>query len=669
MSEVSLIAAVAVAVTLALLPGAGIGLLLRLRGILLLAVAGPISIALIAVTAVVASWLGIPFGGWTVAVAVVLGWAAAALVGRRVRPREREPHESWSVGTVVTGLAAAAATAAVAVIAFSGDLASLPSQTYDGVFHLNAVSYILDSGNGSSFDLYRMTHPGPGSVEFYPAAWHDLVALVVLLSGASIPVATAAAWIATSGAVFALGSALFAAEACRSLPRPDLAAPIAAVAASFGAAAPFVLLSWGVLYPTALAYSLIPAGLGLILRLVRVRGHRAGTVALLIVWLAATGLAHPRSLPSVMLIVLPLAAAGVGGAIRRGWVDASTRRRTVGWTLAGVIALVAAVGAFSIAVLVYFDAASRPISDRLNGGPATAHQGFGESLLQALLVAPPSGPGESTLAPTPLFAAVLVIGLAVCCLHRSTRWLVGAFALTALLYALSAGSNGDFAKIATGIWYKDKFRLFAILGTLSPVLVAAGAAMLADRVSRIRGLEPWGTRRFLIVAVAISAVLAGTSWWGPTLTGMHRAIADTVTVTDAKDGRLLDSDELALIRRLPELIPDADEAVVGNPWNGSVLVWAEGARRAVFPHLIGDWDPDRLIVLEKLDQAGSDPEVCAALDRLDAHYLFASEGLLWNGDPQAQAFSVVDRAPEAPGFTEIARSGGSALFRITACDG
>jgi len=61
------------------------------------------------------------------------------------------------------------------------------SQTYDAVFHYNAIAYIVDSGNASSLTLNSLGTPGtPGS--FYPSAWHDFASLLVLTTGASAPV-------------------------------------------------------------------------------------------------------------------------------------------------------------------------------------------------------------------------------------------------------------------------------------------------------------------------------------------------------------------------------------------------------------------------------------------------------------------------------------------------
>src|SRR5690606_16511224 len=173
------------------------------------------------------------------------------------------------------------------VIVLAGTAVTLPaliamgsldalSQSYDGVFHLNAVAYLLDTGDASSFHLYRMTHPGD-DVEFYPAAWHATVALVVQLTGASVPGASNAVWTGVAALVWVPGAAL--ATSC--ILRKRAAGAIGALLASAFAAFPMLLLSWGTLYPTGLAYAGIPFGIAVLVALVDRRGLRGACAPLL----------------------------------------------------------------------------------------------------------------------------------------------------------------------------------------------------------------------------------------------------------------------------------------------------------------------------------------------------------------------------------------------------
>ena len=657
-------AGIAVAALVVFVPGGVVGLALRLRGVPLLGLTPAITVAIVGTTAVACAPLGIPFGWGPVLIASVLAAVAAALVARLC---SLEPRGQWDRRAALVGGAVLVSGAAIGVLAFGGVASPADvSQTYDGVFHLNAVSRILGTGDGSSFDLYRLTHPGT-DVEYYPAGWHDLVALVAQLSGASVPVATTAVWLATAGLAFPAGVAFLAAALFPDTARRTVLPVAAALAASACAAAPYVLLAWGVLYPTGLAYALLPAGIALAALLARQTRRRdsLGLLAAAAVWLVAEVFAHPRSLPTAAVLLLPLLGAVVLRWARAALRDPLRRRRTAILLAGGaVLAVVAALGA-ALVVLRYFGVAARPVSDRLNGGPATAHQSLGESALQALLLAPPSGPAEASLAPAVAVAALTVVGLLYCLLRPGRRWIVVAYLLLGALYVLAAGTNSDFAKLATGLWYKDKFRLFAALGILAPALTGYAIARLTENVgaaaTRSRALP-----RSAVAASVLTVALLALSWAGPTLGGMRDAVSRSYEVPAVKSGALLDTDEVALLRRLPDLTP-AGAVIAGDPWNGSTLTWAIGERESLFPHLTGDWGDDRLLVAARLDQAATDPEVCAALDRLGVSYLFASDGLLWNGNPQAELYAAIDRAAGAPGFEQIARSGGSALYRITAC--
>ncbi len=54
------------------------------------------------------------------------------------------------------------------------------SQTFDAVFHLNAVEWILQTNNASSLRLFLEAPQG----SVYPLGWHTLVALAMKLCGA-----------------------------------------------------------------------------------------------------------------------------------------------------------------------------------------------------------------------------------------------------------------------------------------------------------------------------------------------------------------------------------------------------------------------------------------------------------------------------------------------------
>jgi hypothetical protein len=666
------------ALLLLLVPGGLLAWGLGLRRLLLLALAGPITLALAGGLGVVLAELGIRFSVWIVlAVAVVL--SAGALGLRRLARRNRPPVTLGDAaqGTpwpVVPAMAASAIVIAVGAIVAVGN-ADTVSQTYDAVFHLNAASYVLEEGDASSFHLYRLSNPGD-DVEFYPAAWHILTAMIAEVSGSSIAGAMNAAWVATSAAIWVPGAVALTDTLAGRGPHRTILLSAAAVLASAFSAFPLLLLEWGTLYPTGLAYAQLPVGLALIvLALLCPRGSaplrepdaiRLRPWLLLGLWGVAAVFAHPRSLPTMLVLGTPLAVYLLIRWARREWL--AGRRRRVGLTLGALTAAIVAVAAAVVVVVFrFYSVGLRPISDRLNGGPATAEQGFPESLLQGITHSVVIGPPEHPLPPALLLAGLTIGGLWLAVRRPQYRWIVVAYVGLVVLYAFAAGSNSDLAKLLTGLWYKDKYRLMAALPILAVPLAAAGFAGAVTwlRARFVGTRRPWA--RTSVLGTALLLVVAGTSWLGPSQAEVRASIALVFSVPEVTDREILSQDDRELLQQLPDHVP-ADERVAGNPWDGTSLAWALGDREPLFPHLTGNWDPDRKIVATRLDQVATDPEVCPALDRLDTHYLMHSEDLLWGGNSQAEYFDAVTRAAEAPGFEEVARSGTSVLYRIAACD-
>jgi len=655
------------ALALLLVPGAMLAHVLGLRGLWWLASAPVLSAAAVGATGVVAAPLRVPFQWWEPAVvAAVAGAVLLAIRALRRRPLLRPRVGRWNRGeAVVVAVPVVAAVVAAFITAAGIGPWNHISQTYDGLFHLNAVAWIQSTGDASSFDLYRITHPGTDN-EFYPASWHAFVASTVQLTGATIPVATNAVWIAMQSLLWMPGIALLAtvvAPARRRL----LAGSVAAVAAVGLVGFPTLLLAWGTLYPTALAYALLPVGLAVTVRLAhwlalaptdRRLPVPGVLIAFLGLWLVASAFAHPRSLFGWVLLAAPLVVIEGASAIRRIW-RVPTRRRPLVIVLGSLVAaivLVVVVGA----VYVYrtFDLAHRPISDHLNGGPATATQGLGASILQALTLAPPGPSGGGQLPGSWLLAVLVVVGVLVTLLRPRIRWLAIAWVLAIAFYALAAGSNSDLAKALTGVWYKDKFRLFALLPVVQAPLIGV---LVMEAVTLARGRARTIATTVAVVVVVVSVATSNALSAGPS---MVRAVF--ALPAHDKSGLLIDRDEERLLAELPRYVPRG-QLVAGDPWDGSSLSWAIGERQALFPHLAGEWSQEQLLVAGGLDRIRTDPQVCAAVERLGIRWVVEDPQLLWGAPAEAAPFAGFHRAVQAGVLTPVARIGSAGLYRIPAC--
>lgn len=679
-----------------LVPGLAVASAARLRGVAALGLAGPLGYAIVGITGVVGGAIGVPFG-WpallgVTAVLVVLAIAARAAL--RAAGAAPAPWDTWRpVSWVPVLLGAAIATTAITAITF----AFVPSpdritQTYDTVFHLNAAASIVDTGDASSLHLYRLTHPGQ-QLAFYPAVWHSLTALGAETTGVDIAVAANATWIATAGPVFSLGAAFAAAVLFgRTGLRRDDAAPVqrtivatvAAVLASAFVAFPYLLLDFGTLYPNGLAYTILPAGLALVAALLpfpaaapwrpESPGFRPRTVLLLAGWAAAAAFAHPRSAVALLVLATPLVVAWF--AARMTALAATgvrgRRRSRVTWTVA-VAAAVVLVSLAVVLVLHYYGAGGRPISDHLNGGPALARESFPQALLQGLLATSLVAPSQTALPPSVLLAVVALVGLIAAVLRPGLRWVVVTYLALVLLYAFAAGSDSDLAKIATGLWDKDKFRIVAILPTIAVPLAAwtitAGVAELTSTLrTRVARRNDPRVRTVAAVTAAVTALVAVTAWTGPALGGVSRAMGEVFALPQSeKHGLLLDADEVALLEHVGDFVPKGD-VIAGNPWNGSALAWALGGRRTLFPHLGGYWTLDGRVIEHHLGGWRTDPRVCPAVRAEKVHWVITDPGRL-SGDKKAAArFASIDHVVTTPGGAQlVASSGSTKLWRLTAC--
>ena len=206
-------------------PGLVVALLLGLRGIWLLAMSAPISVSMIAVAALAAPVIGVPWSVLPVliltAIAALAAFAWTRWVSRPARQtlasKAQRRRSAWPL---VLGIAIPALT--IGFVLLRSMLApDYVSQRYDNVFHLNAVQYIIDTGNASPLWVGTMTSGDTGGLPFYPTAWHALVAVVAGLSGSSVVVANNAAIIAVAAIVWPMSAVLLQQDHAGARPPHD----------------------------------------------------------------------------------------------------------------------------------------------------------------------------------------------------------------------------------------------------------------------------------------------------------------------------------------------------------------------------------------------------------------------------------------------------------------
>ena len=629
-----------------------------------------VSIALIAGTGIVAPMLALPWGPATIAAATALTslvlLAARLWITRRHERQEASARRWPRAGTAAAWCAAWPLSAAVTGYTV-GRVLNTPdaiSQTYDAVFHLNAVEWILKTNNASSLRLFLEAPQG----SIYPLGWHTLVAAAMRLCGAtSIPVATNAMVLVVAGLVWTSGCLALTHVLFRGRP---LALLTAAVLAGSFTAFPSLLLTWGVLYPNFLSIALLPSLLAAARELVpdgAGPGTRSQPTALLLaagaLGVVGLGLTQPNTVVTLLIAFVALTAARLVTTLRTPPDERPAHALRLQGLLAG--------GLTAALVLVWIF--MRPPREGAIWGPSYATSGSVGEAVTAM-------PVQLPLIWVP--AVLTLIGFVAALRADGYRWLAVLHATTGALYVVArSAEDGDLRFFMVGIWYNDASRLGAMIPTTAVPLAVLGVFTIAQwaralsgrlaaaqwsrgmhqrlvAVRRIRALTWW---RWVVYPVVVLALVQT----GP----LSGAMSDSVKILEqayllSPDSSSLTPDERALIDELPGLIDDKNAVVAVDPRSGAALAYALAGVDTTVKHLFHRHDPEVYIIQNKLNKAATDPTVCPALKDLGATYALYFPGKTISNQKPFRGFAHLNTAP---GFELVAKQGDAALYRINAC--
>ena len=655
-------------------PGALVSAALRLRWSTGLAVAPAVSTAIIAVAAILADRFGMRWGLVPVLIVIVLASGGSALVarglssvGQRPTPRSLQANASGPGERSKAGRRAVPAwlwwtvscTGAIALMIYHikvllGSPESF-SQTFDGIFHLNAVRWIVEHGNGSSFTM-SMTS-GDAAPGFYPLAWHDIASLVMMVTGTSSPAA------ATNAVIMAVASLVWVAG-CMYLASTVVEgrAPVI-VAAGFLSSAfpsfPYLPITFGVLYPNFLGIALLPGVMALVAQIAGLgRGTRiplaSGSIAAVLAF-AGVSLAHPNAVLLLLVLCWPI-------LLTWGWrawrVPSGHVHSTGSWRPLPLFAM----GAGTL-LLVLSWVVLRPPAESSTWEPPTSGPG---ALGAALALAPMSGRIPWVVALAVLAGVIYVIRT------RTMVWLLGAHAILVFLWMVVASwSFGPLRTALTGGWYNDPNRIAAALPVTGFPLAVIGCAWVTQVLVDRLGSWNLGGRRIAyakaepVVALALVPFLLFTT---QAVEYLRIVIGQGVSVYRiTSESSLVDSDEYSLLRELHSLIPEG-VTVATVPFNGSSMAYALEGVKTTTTHMIFTSTPDLMVVNQELNRLAVDPGVCTSVESLDVRYVldFGVRPVNYISD-WAASYPGFSRLATTPGLTEVAREGHAVLYRIDGC--
>ncbi|MCZ9880989.1 hypothetical protein NFJ07_04230 [Arthrobacter sp. B2a2-09] len=590
-----------------------------------------------------------------IAVAAVL-FAASYLTADKLAVRFRLNFRRPTAKTYAAGIGFIVGSISIAFqLRQAFDRPDNISQTFDNVFHLNAVRYILDTANGSSLTLTSMTN-GDNPPYFYPAAWHDLASLVVQITGAPISVAVNVLNICIAAIVWPLGCMFLTRVVTKGNGYVVGAAGL--LAAGFSAF-PLLLLDFGVLYPNFLALCMLPTALagvavffaaGDITRIPALaRFALAPSLA------AGLAIAHPNGLMSLVALSAPILLF----SYIRYWV----RKHKQAQGYKGIIF-------FGIALLLAF--AVMAVMWKLIRPPVEASgwkpvQTVGQAVGEVITNSPMHH------APAWAVSGLMLLGIAVLARRRHNLWFLGSFLVSAVLFVVvSAGPDPWFRNLLTGVWYNDSYRLAALLPIVAVPLSAIGLAWLIRRsqIWWFSGRETrsrwFGTENHLRVVGAIVlpvVLLAMTLAFQTVPLGSAIASARNIYST-TPNAPLVSKDEMTLIEELDNYVPQ-NATIAVSPWNGSAMAFALADRNTTSKHTLTTYTPAVLVLNDHLRDAVSDPEVCKAVHATGVGYALNFGTQEVHGEDHGFKGLLIEQA--TPGFQLLAQVGGAKLFKVTAC--
>lgn len=656
MSWMQTIPTIVVGLLVLFLPGALLARTMGARGLTLWSASAPLTVSIASVAAVLLQLLHI---GWSVAsmllVTLVLATVAASVRILWLRRRSgglprfelgRRPSVLRSAGYLV----AVGIPAAIISIRFSRIFGGPEhiSQTYDNVFHLNALRVIGESGRASSLTLASLD-ASSDRLSFYPAAWHDVVALVIDASGTTIPAGVNVTNTIIASLVWPLSAMFLVSTLTGRRPLPTMMT--GALAAGF-ASFPYLMVDFGVLYPNLLAISMLPFCLGVVVELLGIGRDTAATPVLFFFLLAVTAVGLTLAHPSTTMALIAFAFAPLLASLARRVLLLRGRPH---WIRKSLVSLAALIAYCLIAWALWTRV--RP-SEAASFWPplTTVPRAIGEAVTSA-----PQSPDVPWL----LFA--LTIAGTIVLLAQRKLWILGCFAISTAFYAVVAGyPAGPTRSFWTGVWYNDTYRLAALLPTTALVVAAIGGSWLIERALQQgrRKLTPSKrpVLRPLTFAVSVALVVAAAALaQGRSISSEQAKAARSYSSTDASP--LLSSSEEALLKRLDRHVP-AGSVVVGNPWTGASLVYAYSGRTAMLPAISSSPSPAERIILSRLKAVAKDREVCQMIARENSYYVldFGSKEV-----HQGKHYAALSSLAGTDGLRLLDSEGDASLYEVTAC--
>jgi len=369
----------------------------------------------------------------------------------------------------------------------------------------------------------------------------------------------------------------------------------------------------------------------------------------------AITIAHPNSTLSVALIcVFPLLMA-IGRYLARQY-----RRHQLG-TVLGVLAVVV------LAVIGAVVASRLPTVRAVRAFAWSPFESPPHAVVSALSY------GTDHQAPELLLGSLAIIGMVACFIWRQRRWLVLAELAIVALYVGSAAIGGPAARLFTGLWYDDSYRIAAILPVVAIPLATMGVLAIGEWLQRVPLQAAVAARPALALAIPLAI---GILVVAPAAVQSVPRNVQTVGLqfNTSGDETLVSDSKIQFLQSVARVVP-ASALVADNPFDGTAYLFAMSGTRVMFPQLSPTSEADVIYLAHNLVRLGQDSRVCDLVRRYDVGYMIVAPDdfltqLRKPGVKQELGYyaGVADPGTN-PGFRLMVSADGGQLrlYKITMC--
>lgn len=571
-------------------------------------------------------------------------------------------------------------------------------QAYDVTQHLNIIQSMSESGRFTSLGVNPYMSATDAAIApidysgFYPAAWHALCALVIMISGVATTVSINASMFIMCAVAFPLAALAFISAV---FPGKKKAQLIGAVVCLAFVSFPWNLLTFGPVYPNVAGYCLVPAAMAVFVSLLSDGYDVSDRVRFVVALLAAAvglALCHPSAIFTCIVILSPYVVHRICDACNEKGAKAPIK---LGLS-AAFVAFVAAFWLVCYKLPVFQDTVTHTWKPY-----AWAWQ----EIVNILLLSHTFGFYTETAAQYAL-AALVVFGFFTCVFTRGKRWIGVSYLIACYILIIAATHSDELKQLVGGFWYTDPMRLASVCVIAAIPLAVLGMEWLhgvlcrlldrynapLGRATRTRALGCGVAALFLVLNFMPSFNLAGTHHtytaeeykkYGDledrdrpvkslsTTFGDYRQIASDIYTYNEP----LDSTERVFLAKAQELVSE-DGFIVNDPMDGSFLAYGVYGMRMYYRNFTGfggsgESAASQTLRLHLSEYAEND-EVKAAVEEIDARYVLVMRGtkaeanfIDLRGDYDQSLFTGITSITEdTPGFKLLLKTGSMALYEI-----